>query len=337
MGSLEGRILDRDLLCYAIKRTLQLPFLFIGITVVAFLILHLSPTDPVVAYYGMEAVQKMSQEDLENIRSGFSLDEPLYNQYFNWLNRVLHGDLGYSRIRHQPVYDVIFERFPATLLLSIAAYSMSIIMGVLVGIVSASKENTRFDRLSLGFAYLLYSIPTFLMALLAMLIFVVWLGWLPAGRMTSITLESSSWSYLLADRIKHLILPAFVLGLGHMAVYATYLRSSLLESLEQDYIIMARAKGLSERTIVTKHAFRNALLPFITQLGMSLPWLIGGNVVIETIFAWPGIGQLAYDAARRADYTLLMGLVLFTGTLVILGNLLADVVCAIADPRVKYD
>lgn len=122
-----------------------------------------------------------------------------------------------------------------------------------------------------------------------------------------------------------------------MAIYATYLRSSLLESLEQDYIIMARAKGLSERTIVTKHAFRNALLPFITQLGMSLPWLIGGNVVIETIFAWPGIGQLAYDAARRADYTLLMGLVLFTGTLVILGNLLADVVCAIADPRVKYD
>jgi peptide/nickel transport system permease protein len=186
-----------------------------------------------------------------------------------------------------------------------------------------------------GLNYVIYSTPTFLVALLCMLVFAVWLGWLPSSRMISVDAPIAAWPLLL-DRINHLVLPAFVLALSHMAVFCTYIRSSVLEAMQEDYILTARAKGLDERAVILRHAFRNSLLPFITQIGISLPLLIGGSVVVESIFAWPGIGKLTYDAALRADYMLLMGLTLFTSLLVILGNLLADIAYSLADPRVKY-
>lgn len=329
--------MERNIELYIVRRALQALPLFFGISVLTFFILFLSPIDPVIAYLGADVVQQMPEEDVAKVKQELGLDKPAHIQYFLWLKRVCQGDLGFSRIKHQPVFDVIVEKFPATLLLTVTGYSISVILGIIIGVLSASKAGSFFDRFSLTLTYILHSTPAFLIALLSMLIFVVWLGWLPPCRMTSVTVETSSLWFSTIDRIKHLVLPAFVLGLSHLAIYAMYIRSGMLEALHKDYIITARAKGLHERTITYKHAFRNALLPFITLLGLSIPWLISGSVVIETIFAWPGIGRLTYEAALRSDYMMLMGLTLFTGTLVIVGNLLADIAYAIVDPRVKYD
>jgi peptide/nickel transport system permease protein len=327
--------LDSSLARYILRRVLQIPPLLLGISLLTFLIFYLSPVNPTIAYLGLITVQKMPPEDVAKVEKQLGLDQPVQIRYLVWLERIVHGDWGYSHIKKRPVLDVIFERFPATLLLTITGYSISALLGVALGLISAVRAGSRIDVALSGINYVIYSTPTFLVALLAMLVFAVWLGWLPSSRMVSVDRPTLAWP-LLQDRISHLILPAFVLALSHLAVFYTYIRSSVLEAMQEDYIVAARAKGLNERAVILRHAFRNSLLPFITQIGISLPLLIGGSVVVESIFAWPGIGKLTYDAALRADYMLLMGLVLFTSLLVILGNLLADIAYALADPRVKY-
>ncbi len=327
--------MDRSLASYALRRVLQIPPLLLGISLLAFFIFYLSPVNPTIAYLGLITVQKMTPEDLAKVEEQLGLDKPVQVRYLVWLERIVQGDWGYSHIKKRPVLDVILERFPATLLLTVTGYSMSALLGVLLGLLSAIKAGSRIDVALNGLNYVIYSTPTFLVALLAMLVFAVWLGWLPSSRMVSVNTPTSDWPLLL-DRIHHLILPASVLAISHMAVFYTYIRSSLLEAMQEDYILTARAKGLQESRVILRHAFRNSLLPLITQIGLSLPLLIGGSVVVESIFAWPGIGKLTYDAALRADYMLLMGLVLFTSLLVILGNLLADIAYVLADPRVKY-
>lgn len=327
--------MDSSLVRYILRRVLQIPPLLLGISILTFLIFYFSPVDPVVAYLGLTTVQKMPPEDVARVEKQLGLDQPVQVRYMDWLGRVLHGDWGFSHIKKRPVLDVILERFSATLLLTITGYGLSVVLGILLGLASASRAGSRFDASLNGLNYVIYSTPTFLVALLVMLVFAVWLGWLPSSRMVSVAEPTSFWPNVL-DRMRHLILPAFVLAMSHMAVFYTYTRSSVLEAMREDYILTARAKGLSDRTIIYRHAFRNSLLPFITQVGLAIPWLIAGSVVVETIFAWPGIGKLAYDAALRADYMLLMGLTLFTSLLVISGNLLADIAYAMADPRVKY-
>ncbi|MHB8120169.1 MAG: ABC transporter permease [Methanothrix sp.] len=327
--------MDSSLARYVSMRFLQIPPLLLGISLLTFLIFYLSPVNPTIAYLGLITVQKMTPEDVAKVEKQLGLDQPVQVRYLVWLERIVHGDWGYSHIKKRPVLDVILERFPATLFLTITGYSISALLGVMLGLISAVRAGSRIDVALSDLNYVIYSTPTFLVALLAMLVFAVWLGWLPSSRMVSVDTPTSTWPLLL-DRIRHLILPAFVLALSHTAVFYTYIRSSVLEAMQEDYIITARAKGLNERAVILRHAFRNSLLPFITQIGISLPLLIGGSVVVESIFAWPGIGKLTYDAALRADYMLLMGLVLFTSLLVILGNLLADIAYALADPRVKY-
>ena len=327
--------MDRSLASFVVRRGLQIPPLLFGISVLTFLIFYLSPVDPVVAYLGLTTVQKMPPEDLAKVEQQLGLDQPVHVRYLAWLEKILQGDWGFSYINKRPVMNVILERFPATLLLTLTGYGLSAILALLLGLASALRAGSRFDASLNGLSYLLYSMPTFLVALLAMQVFSVWLGCFPSARMVSVNEPVAFMPYVL-DRMRHLILPACVLAVGHMAAFYAYFRSSLQESMNEDYVLTARAKGLTERDIILRHALRNSLLPFITQVGLIIPFLIGGSVVVESIFAWPGIGKLAYDAALRADYMLLMGLTLFTSLLVILGNLLADVAYALVDPRVKY-
>ena len=328
--------MDRSLVRYATKRIMQIPPLLLGISILTFLIFYLSPVNPTVAYLGLVTVQKMSPEDLDRVEEQLGLNQPAHVRYIGWLERIAHGDWGYSHIKKRPVLDVIMERFPATLLLTITGYSLSALLGMMLGVISSVRAGSRIDSILNGLNYIIYSTPTFLLALLAMLVFSVWLGWLPSSRMLSVNAPTSSW-LLMQDRIHHLILPASVLAVGHMAVFYTYIRSSIIEAMQEDYIITARAKGLNEVDVVLGHAIRKSHLPVSSQMGLSVPWLVDGSVVVESIFAWPGIGKLTYDAALRADYMLLMGITLFSSLLVILGNLLADMACALTDPRVRYD
>jgi peptide/nickel transport system permease protein len=328
--------LDPSLTRYIIRRIIQIPPLLFGISILTFLIFYLSPVNPVIAYLGLVTAQKMPPEDIAKVEKQLGLDQPVTVRYISWLDRIVHGDWGFSYIKKRPVLEVILERFPATLLLTFVGYGLSMLMGITLGLASAYREGSLFDRVLHAINYILYSTPTFLVALLSMLVFAVWLGWLPSSRMASVS-EPAEFLSDLVDRFRHLILPACVLASSHLAVFYTYIRSSLIESMREDYVVAARAKGLDEKTILIRHAFHNSLLPFITQIGLSVPLLIGGSVIVESIFAWPGIGKLAYDAALRADYMLLMGLTLFSSLLVILGNLAADVAYAVFDPRIKYD
>jgi peptide/nickel transport system permease protein len=308
----------------------------IGITILSFFIFYLSPVDPVVAYFGFTTVQKMPADDIAKVRDELGLNKPIYYRYSTWLSRLVQGDLGFSHIQHRPVLQVILEKLPATLLLTIPAYGIAMLAAIFFALSATAREGTWYDKSLTGIGYVLYATPTFLVALLMMLIFAIWLGWLPSSRMESIT-TAGSVAGMLLDRVKHLILPATALAVSHFAVFYGYFRSSLSDAMREDYITTARAKGLDEKTILYKHAFRNSLLPVITQIGLAIPYLIAGSVVVETIFAWPGIGRLTFEAAMRSDYMLLMGITLFTSLIVILGNLLADIAYAIADPRVQYE
>lgn len=328
-------IADRGLVQYALRRVIHIPPLLFGISILSFMIFYLSPVDPVIAYLGLITVQKMSPEDLAKVEEQLGLDQPLHVRYMIWLERIVQGDWGYSHIKKRPVLEAILERFPATLLLTVTGYGMSAIISILLGLISASKTGSVLDSVLTGINYVIYSIPTFLVALTAMFLFSLWLGWLPSSRMVSVDTPPTTLPLIL-DVARHLILPASVLAVSHMAVFYTYIRSSMLEALKENYIVTARAKGLDERLVIMRHAFRNALLPFITQIGILIPFLIGGSVVVESVFAWPGIGLLTYEAALRADYMLLMGLTLFSSILVILGNLAADIAYALVDPRIKY-
>ncbi len=327
---------DHSLLRYAGRRALQIPFLLIGITILSFFIFYLSPVDPVVAYFGFTTVQKMPADDIAKVRDELGLNKPIYYRYSTWLSRLVQGDLGFSHIQHRPVLQVILEKLPATLLLTIPAYGIAMLAAIFFALSATAREGTWYDKSLTGIGYVLYATPTFLVALLMMLIFAIWLGWLPSSRMESITTAESLGGMLL-DRFRHLILPATALAVSHFAMFYGYFRSSLSDAMREDYITTARAKGLDEKTILYKHAFRNSLLPVITQIGLAIPYLIAGSVVVETIFAWPGIGRLTFEAAMRSDYMLLMGITLFTSLIVILGNLLADIAYAIADPRVQYE
>lgn len=328
--------MDHSLLRYIGRRALQIPFLLIGITILSFFIFYLSPIDPVIAYFGFSTVQKMPADDIAKVKDELGLNKPIYIRYWTWLSRLSHGDFGFSHIQHRPVLDVILEKFPATLMLTIPAYGCAMIAAIFLALTAALREGSWIDRILTGISYILYATPTFLVALLMMLVFAVWLGWLPASRMVSVTVPPELWEEIV-DRIRHLILPVTVLAFSHFAIFYGYLRSSLSEAMREDYITTARAKGLDERHILYRHAFRNSLLPFITQVGLAIPYLLAGSVVVETIFAWPGIGRLTYEAAIRSDYMLLMGLTLFTSLIVIIGNLLADIAYAAADPRVRYE
>ncbi|WP_159710566.1 ABC transporter permease, partial [Geminicoccus flavidas] len=276
-------------------------------------------------------VPGMSQEDIARIAAQMGLDRPLPVQYWEWFTRLLTGDWGRSYRDSQPVLHVIGSHLWATLELMIAATLIAVLLGGWIGVMGAIRRYSFFDYLATIGAMVALSIPTFWFGLVTIYIFSVKLGWLPPGNRYTIG-DGSFWNYL-----HHLIAPALVLALVEVAIWSRYMRAAMLDVINQDFIRTARAKGLPERQILLRHALRNALIPIITLAGLQMPTLLGGALVTETVFTWPGMGRLFLDSLGYRDYPVVMGILMFTAVMVLLGNLLADLLCAVADPRIRLD
>ncbi|GIW22330.1 MAG: glutathione ABC transporter permease [Candidatus Sericytochromatia bacterium] len=306
---------------YIIKRLLLIPVTLIGIFTISFLLLYIVPGDPVATIVG----QRADIETIKAIRSELNLDKPLYIQYITYLTKLLQGDLGKSFIRSEYVLDAILERFPATLELALSAISIAITIGIPIGVISAVKQYSFWDRFFMIFAIAGVSAPGFWVGQILILLLAYNLKLLPDG----------GYSEYFPENIKFLILPALALGIREVAVIARLTRSSMLEVIRQDYIKTARAKGVSELIVITKHALRNALIPIVTYIGMDIGYLLGGAVITETIFTRPGIGLLAVQALRDKDIPIVLGTVLFSSLLIVIANLITDLSYALLDPRVK--
>ncbi len=319
---------------YILKRLLlSIPILF-GISLITFAVIHITPGGPTVLQSQMNA--KMSPDSIAKLKTLYDLDKPLPVQYLKWLSRLARLDFGDSFNDNRPVTEKILERLPATLQLNLLSLLLLFLIAVPLGVYSAAKQNSVFDRLFTSISFIGFSVPSFWLALLLMLFFGVWLQWLPISGMASVNSSSMPPVLQVYDRIQHLILPLFVSVFGSIAGFSRYMRSGMLEVIRQDYIRTARAKGLPEREVLLNHALRNALLPVITIVGLSIPGLISGGFIFETIFAWPGMGRLAYESAMSFDYPVIMGVVIAGALLTLLGNLLADIAYAFADPRIRY-
>ncbi len=323
------------MLQYLLKRILLLIPLLIGITLISFVVIHLAPGEPTDLQTQMNP--QASSELQERLRVQYGLDQPLYIQYGKWLSQLLQLDFGESFASdRRPVLDKVVERLPVTIMLNLLSILLILAISVPLGIVSAVRRNSGFDRTTTILVFAGFAMPSFWLALLLMDWFGVRLGLLPISGLKSLGYEYLSWGGQLFDRVSHLILPIFVSAIGGLAGFSRYMRSNMLEVVRQDYILTARAKGLSERVVIYKHALRNALLPVITILGLSVPGLIGGSVIFETIFAIPGMGKLFYDGVMMRDYPLIMGILVMGAVLTLLGNLLADISYALADPRIRH-
>lgn len=308
--------------------------LLIGITLITFLVMQLTPGKPSDRLTDLNV--KISAEAKEQLIKLYGLDKPWYVQYGQWLKRIVRLDFGKSFRDDRPVIRKIAERLPWTILLNILTMGFIFIVASLIGIFSAVRQNTLFDKGMTLFVFVGFSTPSFWFGLLLMILFGLKLGWFPISGVYSLNFDELSFFGKIIDVAHHLVLPVVTLSLLGLASLSRYMRSSMLEVIRQQYIAAARARGLSERTVIFKHALRNALLPIITILGLSVPDIIGGSVIIETIFAYPGIGRLGYDAIMARDYPVVMGILTIVAFLTLFGNLLADIMYAWVDPRIRY-
>ena len=316
------------------KRIALMVPMLLGITMISFLVMNLAPGEPIDVLTNLNP--KATAEARERLRSHYGLNQPLPVRHVNWLKRVVRLDLGYSFAQdNRPVWDKIRERIPITLTINALSLLLIIIVAIPIGIYSAVHQNSIMDRILTVFVFIGFATPTFWLALLLMILFGVHLGWLPISGLQSIQAAHAGFWFVLGDRARHLLLPVLVSAFGGLAGLSRYMRSNMLEVIRQDYITTARAKGLKEATVIGKHALRNALMPIITILGFSLPGLIGGSVIFETIFAIPGMGQMFYGAVMARDYPLIMGILLIGASLTLVGNLLADISYALVDPRIR--
>ncbi len=319
---------------YITRRILMMVPLVLGITILTFLVMQLAPGRPTDVMTDLNV--KMSAEAKQKLIQIYGLDQPWHVQYWKWLKRVAKLDFGTSFKDDRPVMDKIAERLPATLLLNILSLTLIFIVALVIGVYSAVHEKSVFDRLMTLLVYVGFSAPTFWIALLLMILFGLQWGVLPISGLRSLNYDELSAGQKILDLAKHLTLPVLVTALTGLASLSRYSRSAMLEVIRQDYIRTARAKGLSESKVIFKHALRNALIPIITLLGLMLPDLIGGSFIFETIFAYPGMGRLGYDAIMARDYPVLMGIGTIVAFLTLLGNLIADIFYALADPRIRY-
>jgi peptide/nickel transport system permease protein len=322
------------MLRYLSKKSLELIPTFFGITLISFFILHLAPGKPTDIM--SEFNPKMTPEARIRLEKYYGLDKPIVVQYGMWLKRLLKFDFGESFSQdRRPVWDKIKERMPITILINILAIFFIFLIAVPLGVSSAVRQNSLYDKLTTLGVFIGFATPAFWLALLLQLFLGVYLAWFPISGIHSLGYENMPLIQKIWDSTRHLTLPIFIAVFGGLAGLSRYMRSSMLEVIQQEYIVTARAKGLAENTIIYKHALKNALLPVITILGLSIPGLLGGSVIFETIFAIPGMGQLSYMAVMTRDYPLIMALLVIDAILVLLGNLLADIGYAIVDPRIR--
>jgi len=324
------------MLAYALRRLLLAVPLLLGITLISFIVIHLAPGDPTEMITGGDPSTVHNPELYKQLLKEFDLDKPLHVQYWKWLSRLVRLDFGKSFAPHgRPVLTMIAERLPITLLLNVVELLIIVSLAVPIGVVSATRQYSVFDKVTTIFVFLGFATPDFWLALLLMILFGVQLGWLPISGLRSLNWEYLSFWEQQADFLGHLVLPIAVATFGGLAGFSRYMRQSMLEVIRQDYIQSARAKGLAERVVVGKHALRNALLPIVTILGLSLPTLIGGSVIVESVFAIPGMGQLMVQAAFERDYPVLMGNLVIVSTLTLMANLMADLTYSLVDPRIR--
>jgi peptide/nickel transport system permease protein len=312
---------------YIVRRLLIAIPVLIGVTVLNFIIMNMAPGNPVE----MMIDPNTSAAEIEAKKEMLGLNAPLYVQYYHWVENVFQGNLGFSLTTFQPVSQIIAERIGPTVLLMGASLLLGILIAIPLGVLSATRQYSKLDYFVTGGSFLGISVPHFFLGLGLIYVFALELKWLPSGGMKTLGGDGG-----LGDQLVHLILPMLVLGVGIAGKKLRYVRASVLEILGQDYLRTARAKGLREFVVINKHALRNALIPIITVIGFEIPVLLGGAVVTEQIFSWPGIGQLTMSSIMSRDYPTLMGLNLLAAFMVLAGNLLTDVAYSVADPRIKY-
>lgn len=320
---------------YVIRRLLIIIPTFLLISIIIFTLIHLAPGNPVTVMIGNNP--RITPDVRDKLIKDFGLDEPIFVQYIIWVRRFFQGDLGYSYSTSQTVAKMIGVRIGRTLELMLTVEIISLVLAVVVGVVSAVKPYSLTDSASKLAALIGYSAPSFWLGLMGIIVFAGQLRWLPSSGVESIGVEFPTIFHVWFDHLKHLILPVSILTFGMVAYLFRLVRSSMLEVLRQDYIVTARAKGLSERVVIYKHALRNALLPVLTYEGYAIGYLLGGAAVTETVFTWPGLGKFWVDAASGRDYPTLMSLSMIVALMVLLGNLIADISYALVDPRIRYD
>lgn len=314
---------------YLVRRLLQAVPLLLGISIISFVIIRLTPGGPLLAYYD----PNQSAEDRERIAHLLGLDQPLPVQYLKWLNAAVQLDLGRSYAEHRPVVTMIAERLPATLTLMGAALLLGVAIGLPAGVVAALRRGSWLDNVIRVLTVAGSAVPQWWLGLILIIVLAANLKLLPSGGMYPLDKPNPD----LLDRLRYLVLPATVLATGWWVTIARFTRAAMLDTLGQDFVRTARAKGLAERVVITRHVLRTALVPVVTLLGGSLAALFSGAALTETVFSWPGIGTMTLQAALKRDYPLLLGVLMITSVLIILGNLIADVVYGLLDPRVRYE
>ena len=328
----KGDTMTRSLL-FAGKKLLRALLLLVGVSLAAFLLLCASPLDPLQTNVGQVALGSMSQEQVAQLEAYWGVDQPPVERYLGWLGGVVHGDFGTSLLYRQPVLTVIGQRLASSLWLLLAAWVISGVLGLVLGVTAGTFRGRWPDKLIRGYCLVISSTPAFWLALLFLLIFSVWLGWLPIGLSVPIGVEEEA--VTLADRRQHAVLPALTLSVTGVSNIALHTREKLVDVLGSDYILMARARGESSRSIILRHGLRNVALPALTLQFGSISEIIGGSVLVEQVFSYPGLGQAAVTAGLGSDLPLLLGITVITSALVFGGNLLADLLYGVIDPRMK--
>jgi peptide/nickel transport system permease protein len=317
---------------FVAQRVMKMVVMVFAIVTANFLLVHAAPGDPASVMAGEAGAA--DPQFLAQLRTQFGLDKPLSTQLWIYVTRVAQGDLGMSYRQQRPVAGLILERLSATLLLTGSALVLAVILGITLGALAARRVGRPSDSMITVLALGLYATPLFWVGLMLVLVFSVWLDWLPSFGMSSVGANLTGFAAIL-DTARHLVRPVLTLGLFYMAAYARLTRASMLEVASQDFVRTARAKGVPEGAVQRRHILRNALLPVITVAGIQLGQLVGGSILVETVFAWPGIGRLAFDALLARDYQLLLGVFLTTSVLVLIFNLITDLLYALIDPRVE--